>query len=58
MEVAVFGAGRGEAMSAAAEAYVGFLKDLSLGETSEKDLSDALTNADKRLEMAWEGAER
>ena len=45
-------------MSAAAEAYVGFLKDLSLGETSEKDLSDALTNADKRLEMAWEGAER
>ena len=58
MEVAVFGAGRGEAMSAAAEAYVGFLKDLSLGETSEKDLSDALTNADKCLEMAWEGAER
>ena len=56
MEIAVFGSGRSEELGLATEAYVEFLKELGKGEKDAKELEDLLTNADKRLELAWERA--
>ena len=53
----VFGGGRGQRLSAAAEAYRAFLLELAKGEKSETDLVDLLDEADILLNMAYEAAQ-
>lgn len=45
-QIVIFGAGRGEGLQNAADAYSKFLEHLSLGETSEADLRAELAKAD------------
>lgn len=56
-EMPVFGGGRGEEMSAAAEAYREFLLELAKYEKSEKELCRLLDDADERLNVALERAQ-
>lgn len=56
-EMPVFGGGRGEDMSAAAEAYREFLLELAKYEKSEKELRRLLDDADERLNVALERAQ-
>lgn len=48
-EVLVFGAGRGDQMSAAAEAYASFLREVARGEKSAAELEEMLTDAEQKL---------
>jgi hypothetical protein len=48
-EVLVFGAGRGDAMTATAKAYSVFLVELARGKLSDADLETMLTAADEML---------
>ena len=56
-EVPVFGGGRGEDLSAAAEAYRVFLVELARGKKGEKELKALLDTADERLNVAFEKAQ-
>lgn len=55
-EMPVFGGGRGEALSAAAERYAAFLRELAKGERTEEDLLRMLDDADAALSVALEQA--
>jgi hypothetical protein len=48
-EILLFGGGRGERMTAAAEAYAEFLKELARGEMSSEELWKMLSEADEKL---------
>jgi len=48
-EVLVFGAGRGDAMTATAQAYSAFLVELARGKLSDEDLETMLLSADEML---------
>lgn len=55
-EIPVFGGGRGEALSAAADAYMNFLRELAKGEAGEAELEKMLDDADVKLNVAYEEA--
>ena len=55
-EMPVFGGGRGEKMSEAAELYSTFLRELAKGELDDDGLYDMLDKADAALSAALEGA--
>lgn len=55
-ETPAFGGGRGEAMSAAADAYMRFLLELARGEKSQEELLRMLDEADTLLNVAFEEA--
>lgn len=52
-EISVFGGGRGNALGAAADAYVCFLVELAAGKRDEADLYVLLSAADALLESAF-----
>ena len=52
-EIFVFGGGRGNALGAAADAYVCFLVELAAGKRDETDLYVLLSAADALLESAF-----
>ena len=53
----VFGGGRGDSLTAAAEAYRKFLLELARGEKSDEELADLLDEADILLNIAYEKAD-
>lgn len=53
-EIALYGGGRGEKMSAAADAYVAFLRLLAAGESTDRELEAALAAADAKLKGVTE----
>lgn len=55
-EMPVFGGGRGEFLTAAADAYRLFLLEFAGGEKSEEDLRSLLDDADVKLNVAFEKA--
>jgi len=57
-EVALFGGGRGEELSTAANAYVLFLRDLAAYTKSKDELKDMLEEAEEKLNIALEEARK
>lgn len=57
-ELPVFGGGRGDAMSAAADAYQAFLLALAAGEKDDRELRAMLDEADIKLNVAMEESRR
>ena len=57
-ELPVFGGGRGEALLTAAQSYAKFLTELAKGELDSQALSELLNDADGKLAIAYEDAER
>lgn len=56
--IVVFGGGHGEALTAAAEAYSQFLRELAAGKLSADKLRDLLDDADVKLNVAMEEARK
>lgn len=56
--VVAFGCGRGEALSAAAEAYSNFLRELAVGKRSADEMRNLLDDADVKLNIAMEEARK
>lgn len=57
-EMPVFGGGRGDALAAAADAYMRFLLELAKGEVDEAGLARMLDEADVLLNVAFEEARK
>ena len=55
-EVEIFGGGRGKRLSAAAQGYSQFLRELATGEKNVNELKDILEDAEAKLAYALEGA--
>jgi hypothetical protein len=53
-EIALYGGGRGEALSAAADAYIAFLRALAAGRSTPEELTALLAAADEKLKGVHE----